>query len=170
MASQKKLVFGTIFSLLGVLLLLGTTGNIPTYSALWPVFLIILGLLLLYFSLFKGASERYILLGMVSTLIGVYILLSKTILSERDLRKLWPVFMTIAGVSFIPYGYKKRGNARIALLVPAWVMIALSLIFLLFSIGLSSTPFRAFISTWWPAVFIITGAVLFISTVRRKKG
>lgn len=170
MATQKRLVFGTGFSLLGILLLLRTTGNLLTYSALWPVFLIVLGLLLLYFALVRGASERYILLGMVCTLIGVYYLLSKTILSEKDLRKFWPVFMTIVGISLIPYGYKKSGNARIVLLVPAWVIISLSLIFLFFSLGLTETPFRAFIAKWWPAVFIIAGVVLLLSYLKRKKG
>ena len=170
MVTQKRLVFGAVFSLLGVLLLLRTTGNIPTYSALWPAFLVVLGLLLLYFSLVRGASERYILLGMVCALVGLYVLLSKTILSEKDLRKFWPIFMTIVGVSFIPYGYKKRGNARIALLVPAWAIIALSLVFLFFSLGLSDTPFRAVIATWWPVVFIIIGVVLVLSFFKRKKG
>ena len=170
MLTQKKLVFGTVFSLLGILLLLRTTGNLPTYSSLWPVFLIILGLLLLYFAMVRGASERYILLGMVCTLIGIYFLLSKTILSEKDLKKFWPVFMTIVGVSLIPYGYKKRGNPRIALLVPSWAIIVLSFVFLFFSLGLTDTPFRSFINRWWPVVFIIVGVVLLLSYFKRKKG
>lgn len=170
MARQKRLVFGTVFALLGVLLLLRTTGNIPSIGALWPAFPIVLGFLFLYFAFVRGASERFILIGMFCTLIGIYFLLSKTILSEKDLRKWWPIFMTIAGVSFIPYGYKKHGNARTALLVPAWAIIVLSLTFLFFSLGLTDTPFSTFIGTWWPGVFIIVGIVLLLSYFRRRKG
>lgn len=169
MATQKRLVFGAVFSFLGVLLLLRTTGNLPSYSALWPALLIAVGLLLLYFALVRGASERYILIGMVCTLVGIYVLLSNTILSEKDLKKFWPVFMTIVGISFIPYGYKKQGNARVVLLVPAWAIIGLSLVFLFFSLGLSNTPFRTFIATWWPAIFIIVGIVLVLSYIKRKE-
>ena len=86
MVKQKRLVFGAVFSLLGILLLLRTTGNLPTVSALWPVFLIILGLLLLYFNLVRGASERYLLLGMICTLVGIFFLLSKTILCDGVVR------------------------------------------------------------------------------------
>lgn len=167
-SSNTKLIAGFSFLLFGGLLLLKTTGHLRSAGALWPVFLIIAGLFSLYYSFIKGSTERYILVGMVCTLGGVFFLLSNTVLSEGDMRKLWPVFMLIAGVSLVPYALKKSRNARIVLLVPALVISLLSLGFLFFSLGLASVEFNAFISRWWPALFLIVGLILIISYLRKK--
>lgn len=50
--------------------------------------------------------------------------------------------------------------------VPALVLIALGVLFLLKNLGLTNLNLGALISTWWPAILIVVGlSMLFKSSV-----
>ncbi len=164
-----RLVFGSVLLLIGTLLLLKTTGHIPSFGSLWPVLLILIGLLFLFYSGTGVKSQRYVFLGMILLLIGVFYLLLNTVISVMDMKKLWPVFMTIIGVSMIPYGLAKSGHGRIVLIVPGGFLTALSLVFLVFSLGMTDVRFSLFVIRWWPCILIVFGILFLVSHFRKKK-
>jgi hypothetical protein len=169
---NKLLVLGAAFLLFGVVLLLWSTGRLPSLGSLWPVLLIVPGLVFLYLVFLRGARERYILPGMLLTLGGTFLLLVTTTIHIWSLAKTWPVFMAITGVSLFAYGMSKHGNARVAMIIPAISIVALAGVFLPFSLELVDVSFDHFVSTWWPTLFILVGVVLtvshFVRTRRRK--
>lgn len=167
---EKLLVSGSIFILAGIILLLLTTGAVTGREIVWPIFIILPGLYLLYKAFFKNKSELNILIGMFLFLCGIYILLAKTILHAQEIRMIWPVFMLFSGISLIPYGLRKRKGARMRVFVPAAAIISLSIFFIPFSLRLYTVKFLTFATIWWPFLFIIMGLVLVIIFIVKQYG
>jgi hypothetical protein len=86
-----------------------------------------------------------------------------TVLSSQSLARIWPAFMLVTGVSLVPYGLRKHGSARVAIVVPGLFISLLALLFLPFSLHHSDGGFAAFVRQWWPMILVIIGAVLIIS-------
>lgn len=163
------LVIGVLLLLLGGLLLLWTFGTLRDLGALWPVIFIVLGLLVLYEVLFRGAAEAYAFPGMLMGLGGLYFLVGTSFMPWHSLIRIWPVFMAIAGLSIVPYALLKHGYARVVLLVPAIAIIVLALIFLLFSLEVVSVRFIRFASEWWPLLVVFLGAVFLVAHFVRAR-
>jgi len=159
---RNLLSFGIIFILLGVFLLLITTGKFTGSELIWPVITLLIGLFLLYRSLFKSGKDVYVLIGMFLSLSGFYLILRITILDKYGIEKIWPFFMLFSGISLLPYGLKKNRNNRLRIFVPAFAIIILSLFFLPFSFKLFTIKFLTFAVIWWPLVFIAMGIILII--------
>ena len=165
---NKLLVLGTCCVLLGGVLLFWTFGNLPSLGALWPLPFLAAGLVFLYLVFLRGKKERYILPGMILTLGGLFFLLWNTVLFGAHIEKVWPAFMLIAGVSLIPYAFKKPEAARTALIIPAVFIILLSLLFLPFSLERTRLEFRDFVLLWWPVLIIFMGVCLIVSFLSLK--
>jgi len=157
------LVTGVAVALAGSVLMLWNVGYLPRPGALWPVAVILTGLVFLYLAWPRRRSDRWIIPGMVLTLGGVVILLMNTVLSSQSLARIWPAFMVVTGVSLVPYGLRKHGSARVAIVVPGLFISLLALLFLPFSLHHSDGGFAAFVRQWWPMILVIIGAVLIIS-------
>jgi hypothetical protein len=167
---NKYLILGVIVFLTGFLFLLWTLGFLPRFEVLWPLPIIIVGLFLLYLVLFHGRRDIYIIFGMILTLGGAFILLVNTVISEKNLVKIWPAFMLITGISIIPYGIrKKREKYQIAIIIPAVTIILLSCIFFLFSLDILGLTFQQFVSIWWPVLLMILGITFVIIYSFSKK-
>ncbi|TVQ40564.1 MAG: hypothetical protein EA384_02505 [Spirochaetaceae bacterium] len=165
---SKLLFFGLASVLAGALLLLGTLGYLPAAGIFWPTVLILLGLWMLYASFFRNARESHVFSGFFLTLGGSLVLLMNTILTRFALERIWPVFMTIAGVSLFGYAMKKAPVHRVALTIPACAIIVLSLVFLFFSLGLADVEFIQFVALWWPSLFVLVGLVLIALYLRGR--
>ena len=170
MKSRKKtrypntlLVLGMGILVTGGVLLLWNLEYIPHLGRLWPVPVILAGLAMLYLAYPQGRSERYIIPGMVLSLGGLVFLLLNTVLEQESLMRIWPAFMLVSGLSLIPYGFKKRGAARTAIVTPAIFISALSLLFFPFSLRATEGGFAAFVRQWWPMILIILGLALIAS-------
>ncbi|TVR60707.1 MAG: hypothetical protein EA426_04725 [Spirochaetaceae bacterium] len=166
--AKRYLVFSTVFLLLGVVLLLWTTGFLPDFSALWPVVFICVGLVFLYRGFHRNARETTVFAGMFMSLGGLVALLLNTVLTRVGLIRVWPVFMTVAGISLVAYALLKRGAYRVTLLVPAVSIVVLSFVFLPFSLKLVDVEFIQFVVRWWPSLFILLGLVLLTVYFTRK--
>jgi drug/metabolite transporter (DMT)-like permease len=154
---NKYLVIGVVTFIIGGLFLLWTLGFLPSFKALWPLPLIIFGMLLIYLVIFQARRDVYLIIGMILTLCGVFFLLMN-IISEKNLSKIWPGFMLITGISMIPYALrKKQEKYKIAIIIPALSIIILSCIFFLFSLDILGLSFQVFVSKWWPVLIIILG-------------
>lgn len=162
------LLIGASAVVAGGVLLLWTLGYIRQFGPLWPLPLLIGGLVLLYLAYRRGWAEKWIIPGMVLSLGGLVLLLLNTVLRQEGLARVWPLFMLVTGLSLIPYGLRKKGGARVAILVPAVFLSALSLVFLGFSLH-AGGRFTAFVGQWWPVILVLLGLALLVSffTTRR---
>ncbi len=165
---DKRLVIGIILTVLGAVLLLRTTGYLPTPGIVWPVIFLALGIFLLYLVLIRKASEHYLFLGLVLTLGGAFFVLRNTVIPPVSMARIWPVFMLIIGLSMIPYGLRLRAHSRVAIIVPGIAITALSLLFLPFSLGLAGIGFRRFVIIWWPVLIVLLGIFMIYSHFRRS--
>jgi hypothetical protein len=157
------LVTGVVVGLAGSLLMLWNLGYLPRPGALWPVPVILTGLVFLYLAWPRRRSDRWIIPGMVLTLGGIALLLMNTVLHSQSIVRIWPVFMFVTGVSLVPYGFRKRGSARVAVVVPGLFISLLALLFFPFSLHHSEGGFAAFVRQWWPMILVILGAALIVS-------
>ena len=160
---NKLLVTGVAVVLAGGVFLLWNLGYLPHPGRLWPVPVILVGLFFLYMAWPRRHSDSWIIPGMVLTLGGVVFLLMNTVLNEESLARIWPAFMLVTGISLIPYGYRKKGSARIAIVIPAIFISFLALLFFPFSLRRAGGGFVAFVQQWWPLILVILGIALIIS-------
>jgi hypothetical protein len=156
---RRLLLFGVLLIVIGGVLLLWTNRLLPSFGALWPLLLLIAGIWQLDYSLVSDGREATVLTGMVFTLSGIFILLRTTAVLEVEFQRIWPVFMTIAGVSLLVYSFARGRGHRAVLVVPSLAMIILSLLFLLFSLDILTISFIAFVSRWWPTLLVLLGAI-----------
>lgn len=165
----KMLIAGISLIIIGGLLLLWNLGYLPFLGLLWPLPFMIVGIFLLYQVFGKKKGDWYIFPGMIFLLGGLFFLLLNTIIQRSSLIMIWPVFMTITGLSLIPYALKRRRRHRIDLLISSIFIVLLSLMFLPFSLKRTSITFFQFVLKWWPLLLIIAGLSLIISLIIRKK-
>jgi uncharacterized membrane protein len=127
---NKYLVLGVFSLIIGCLFLLWTLGFLPNFDRLWPLPIIFTGLFFLYLVFIQEKREMYVLFGMLLTLGGIFLLLVTTIITAKNLSKMWPGFMLITGISLLPYGIrKKREKYKLAIIIPAMTIIILSCLF-----------------------------------------
>ena len=156
---RRLLLFGALLVVMGAVLLLWTNGLLPSFGALWPLLLLIAGIWQLDYSLVSDGREATVLTGMVFTLSGIFVLLRTTGLLEVEFQRIWPVFMTIAGVSLLAYSFTRQRGHQAVLMVPSVAIVILSLLFLLFSLDILRVSFIDFVSRWWPMLLVLLGAI-----------
>jgi hypothetical protein len=165
---QKLLIFGILLIITGGVLLMQSLRYL-TFGELWPLPFLLIGLVLLYLVYFKGVSDQYILAGMALTLGGLFLFLLYTILPEKSLEKIWPAFMIIAGISLLPYAFRRKAKTRIGITISAIAIILLAILFFPFSLGIAGMKFSDFVLVWWPIVFIIIGLGLILYNLLHHK-
>lgn len=161
-------MFGLTLVMVGAALLTGTLGILPIVAPLWPLILVGFGVFMLYAGLTGRAREAAVFGGLFLVLGGTLFLLLTTVMSAVELRRIWPLFMTIAGVSLVGYGYRASLPQKLNLIVPAYAIIFLSIVFLLFSFDIVDSDFTGFVHTWWPVVFIVAGVALLLVHFRAR--
>jgi hypothetical protein len=166
---NKLLIAGVGGILVGGVLLLWNLGYLPQLARLWPVPIILVGLVFLYMAWPRRRSDKWIIPGMILTLGGIAALLITTVLSSESLARIWPLFMLVSGLSLIPYGYRKKGSARMAITIPGLFISLLAILFLPFSLHHEEGGFAAFVGRWWPMILVILGAVLVVSFFSVRK-
>ncbi|MDR1933957.1 MAG: DUF5668 domain-containing protein [Spirochaetales bacterium] len=159
---RKMLIAGLIFLVAGGALLLRTTGSLTANLSLWPTIPVLIGLFLLHRAYVKNGADAHVFSGIFLILAGSFFLVLNTGGLESGFKQFWPLFMLFAGVSLFFFALKKKGAARIHMIVPAVAIILLSLLFLLFSLRIVSTSLRDFVVIWWPGILIFAGALLII--------
>jgi hypothetical protein len=170
---NKLLITGISLILSGSVFLLWTLDLFPEFLlwliALWPVPFVLAGLVMLYMVYLKGKSHQLLLPGMILLLGGVFFLLYNTVIPEKSFARIWPAFLTIAGLALLPYGLKSPKKARAGILISAATLAALSVMFFPFSLKLIEIDFLHFALRWWPGLIVITGIILIVSFLLNKK-
>lgn len=170
---HRPLLLGLILLLFGGSLLLRTTGNLPGVLPLWPIVVVILGVSMLYKVFIRNGHESYVFAGLFLVLAGAFLLILNTHVFDVKIRQIWPFFMLFVGVSLLAYGFKRPGTAKARMMIPALSIIFLSVVFLLFSMGVITVSLRRFVVMWWPAIIVLAGIVFIIFDAishRKPKG
>jgi hypothetical protein len=147
--------------LLGVALLLYTTGTFEGVLRAWPFLVMAAGGVLIYMALARGSSSSFLFVGIAFVLEGAFILVS-TIIGWK-LVKAWPLGMAIVGLSGLISGLASKKKIKVAFAVPSFSFVFLGLAFALFSFGWAGVGFKSFIVVWWPTLLIVGGIALFIA-------
>lgn len=168
---KATLASGVVLSVLGILLLFWTQNIIDGLVRWWPLAVTVLGVWALFKALFRQARPSVLLMGLLLSLTGIFILILNTLVPPPlGLEELWPIFMGIVGVSLIPYGARYRRTVRVSLMVPGIILIVLMGVFLLFSLSIVKQSFAEFVIGWWPLVLVFMGITLIASAwVGRKE-
>lgn len=145
----------------GVMLLI-TTGVITLGALVVPVFLVVTGCALLRRAFLPDGREVFVFGGTLASLAGVFLILQRSVLSRTELRTLWPVFMTFGGVSLVAYGLKRGKQYRFSMVLPGAAIIAISLLFLLFSLNIIEQSLASLTVRWWPLVLLPPGLLMLL--------
>jgi hypothetical protein len=130
--------------------------------AAWPLLPLAGGLVLIYLRFFRHGPDHYVFFGTSLSLAGALFLVVTTV-APVALVQIWPLFMTIVGLSLFAYGLRKAGVTRVTFTIPGVAIVVLSAVFLPFSLDLIGTEFVDFVSTWWPALFVSIGLGLILA-------
>jgi hypothetical protein len=149
-------------------LLLWSLDRLPSMESLWPLPLILLGLILLALVFIRGYTRLYVPPGMLLALGGTFFLLHNTVIPHVKLDAIWPIFMLIGGISILPFAHKKTRSARLTIIVAAAAIIGLAIIFLPFSLGLIQKGFTEFVLDWWPTILLLLGGLLILTYFVRR--
>jgi len=165
---NKYVVLGVLAVIAGLLLLMVTTETVRRPVNLWPLLLVVAGLVILYFRVFRQGPDSYLFLGTTLLLLGLLLVVTR-VLVPLDLNTIWPFFMTICGLSLFLYGLRKTGYTRVSLVIPGVAAILLSFIFAPFSLGIVTRPFAEVVAGWWPVVFVALGIGLLVAHLARDR-
>jgi len=166
---NKLLVIGTVTAVVGIVLLLATLGPLTLPMGLWPVPVVLGGLVFLYLAYVRGRAARYVLPGMLLTLGGLFFLLVETVLGWGALARAWPGLMLVTGLSLFAWGMRLKPRARTAIVVPGLFIAALAVLLLPFSLQQQRGSLAAFVGRWWPLALVVIGLVLVVSFYSTRK-
>ena len=166
MDRRSTTVFYLLFSLaivsviLGVGLLVITTGHVRASLALWPLALMIIGVLYSYLAINSRWKAKTVFLGLFVFCAALIRFIAAVFsISVADY---WPLYAIAFGICIIPAAKLKHRRVRPNSIVLSSAFILLGIFFSIFSFGFSSMRFKTFISQWWPALFIAAGLLLLI--------
>jgi len=147
--------------LLGVALLLYTTGTFGGTGRPWPFLIMAAGGFLLYLALVREFSFSILFVGIIFVLEGALVLVS--ILLEWKLIKAWPLGMALVGFAGVISSLIAKRKMRASFSVPSIGFVFLGLTFSAFSFGFMGVSFKSFIVIWWPTLLIAGGISLFVA-------
>lgn len=146
----------------GVSLLPFTTGFLSMGDTGGGLLLICAGVFLLYRAFIPEGREVNVFSGTLLTLLGIFFVLQQTVLTQTDLKTLWPVFITSAGLALVAYGLRRGERHLYSLVIPGGAIVLLSLLFLLFSLDLVQGSLASVAIRWWPILLIPLGILILL--------
>lgn len=145
--------------LLGIELLLYTTGAYSGALHVWPLSALVAGGVLLYLVFVRGFSHYFFFGGILFELAGLTFIVGS--LSGWSLRQAWPLGMVAAGLAGIAGGLFRWRRLRALYAAPSLGFIVLGSMFALFSFRATDISFGRFVAGWWPSLLIAGGIFLF---------
>ena len=123
--------------------------------------IILLGLTFLYLACLKKVSMWRFLLGLFFSFVGLFFFIADYCFTNYDILTLWPVIMSLAGLSIILAFVFSHKKITASILVPSLVLLLGGVLFLLFSIDVVKLSFISVVINLLPIILIVSGAILF---------
>ena len=134
----------------------------PNMLIVIPVGIIILGAICLFASYTRNKLVWRFFLGYFLTAAGFFSLVVSFSTLTPPMKKMWPIFVILCGVSYFVASFQCRKKLYASILVPTVGLIALGGMFLVFSLGIANVSFRYFVAQWWPVFVVLLGIILII--------
>jgi len=147
---------------LGALFLPWTSGLLGIVGAFWPVPLILIGAVQLFYVLVGKAREGYLFSGFLLVAGGVAALLFLGGVTRVELSRGWPGFVSLTGLVLIGFSYAQPVTKRPIYRIPGLVFLLMSGVFFLFSFDIVSAGFSDLVAAWWPLIFVLLGLWLLV--------
>ncbi len=159
-SSDDRLFISAVAAVLvGLALLLRTTGVAESVPILLPFIVTGAGGVLLYLAVVRRFADPFFFTGVMFCLGGVCMI--ATALLGARFKQAWPCYMVAAGLAWLATGLRGAGRLRAGFAVPAFGFIFLGSLFVLFSAGVIRMSFGRFFAEWWPSLLILGGLALF---------
>lgn len=167
---NRRILVGFALLLMGGALLLLTTGVLTIGSLIFPLILLLVGVLWFWRAFLPDGRDSNIFGGTLLSLTGGFWLLWESALPGVAAVSVWPVFMTIVGIALITYGLKKGEEYRLTLVTPGGALVVLSGVFLLFSFNVIQASLVQVAAMWWPVLLIAVGMMVLILRPENESG
>ncbi len=159
---KRPLVPAIVLMILGALFLPWTSGLLNIVSAFWPVPLILIGAVQLFYVLVGKAREGYLFSGFLLVAGGVAALLFLGGFAHVELSRGWPGFVSLTGLVLISFSYAQPVKKRPSYRIPGLVFLLMSGVFLLFSFDIVAASFSEVVAAWWPLILVLLGGWLLV--------
>ena len=156
------LAFGLIFILTGFFLLVNFSKSIFEVFPALPVFSIIAGAAVLYFSLTFFKKAFFFFVGFYAFLVGVFALFTSSTLCPFSFTQSWPISAILCSFSLLITSLAKYRRIKSSYAYPGAAIAFLGIMFLLFSADVVKLSFSAFMARWWPIFLVIFGIILIV--------
>lgn len=131
------------------------------FAVIRSIVITFLGATILYFACLKKDSMWRYLLGLFLTLGGFFFALIDTCFENHDIKTLWPILVSLAGISIIFSAVFSKKRITFSIIFPSVVLIFMGVIFFFFTLDIIKTSFISLVTHLLPLFLIISGAVLF---------
>ena len=160
------IAWGLILIALGGWFLLSNLGfNLPSMAQMWPLFVLVPGILFLAGYIFgEDHDPGLAFVGSAATLLGVFFFMTTLGiggLETSDMGRLWPVYPLIGGVAFLVQ-WVAGGFRDWGLLIPAAVALLVGLVGLSAVVVGEQATFLTLLAKGWPVILIIIGLSLLV--------
>lgn len=157
-------LLGLAIVVFGILALLANAGLVSIHwYELWPLLVLGIGLAFEFaFFLNRDASSGLLLPGGILTTVGCVFLIA-VLFGWDVIGELWPLFVLAPAVGF--FQMYLFGGREVGLLIPAAILGAVGLIFLIVNLISSEV-----LGTVFPIAMIIIGGILLLNSPKRRRG
>jgi L-methionine (R)-S-oxide reductase len=165
MQMKNKEILGAILALVGLLFLLVSNGVLWFgWNAVWPLFLLLTGgLLLKVFSDKRGPEQLFG--GLMSIFLGFFFLLfTAGVRPWEAMVRLWPTFPMMTGISLLAMAAVKKHST--GTFVSGILAVILSIACYSYTAGAVSRSVAAPFVRLWPLVLIASGVILYLRAGR----
>lgn len=158
------LAIGMISVLAGILLLFVLPSDqVKTFDVVFTGAIVLLSAAMIYVSVLRRkALWFYIFLNLCIVCLVSFIAQARG--TELPLAKFWPLATMLFGLTLFPVGFTRYKGFKIPYVIPAMVLVILSLFFMLFTFDVIEMPLSYFFGRYGlPVVILIMGvSLLFI--------
>jgi hypothetical protein len=159
---NRRVLVGLSLVVAGGGLLLVTTRVVTVGAIIAPLLFVVIGVILFWRAFLPGGRDGNAFSGTLMALTGGFWILWESVLPGVRAGMVWPVFMTIVGIALIVYGVRKGEEYRFTLVVPGAAIVAMSGVFLLFSLDVIKASLTEVAVVWWPLILVVIGGMVLI--------
>lgn len=165
------LAIGMLSVLAGILLLFVLPSDqVKTFNVVFTGTIVLLSAAVIYISVLRRkALWFYISLNLCIVCLVSFIAMARG--TELPLAKFWPLATMLFGLTLFPVGFTRYKGFKIPYVIPALVLVVLSLFFMLFTFDVIKMPLSYFFGRYGlPVVILIMGvSLLFIYYFKSRR-
>ena len=164
---KSSIIPGVLLVIIGLWLFIRQFSFFQFYwDKLYPVFLVLLGLLLIA-EFWWHKQSGIVFWGVIAFVVGIfYILRNFELIPYFYADEYWPIFLIAMGIGFVALFLINLKDWGI--LIPACLFLFFGIGFLFHTLDYSYWGWIEFLNHYWPVVFILIGIVLICNGIFRS--